>query len=227
MQILISMRGYNKYLSILLLFISLTAFGQRYEFDTFVEYEYIKTPESKPSRSFEFTNSKDNSYLLSIGERDRKTFSLMFMNSKGQEAITTISKKDFFAAESIFIECSSIRTIDLSKLKNKAQDADFYRLNDTVIKNDTLLHYVIRPKTDSITRYNGERHFIFQKGTDFHLPNLTPWTISYFTWKANHKLPNGLFRESFVIINNEIFEKMILLQYTMAKKIITVEQGCE
>lgn len=212
-----------KYLPLLLSLISLSVFSQRYEFDTFVEYDFFNDEKSKPEKTFEFTYSKDNSYLLSILEKDKKTFTLTFLTAKGEKGTRTISKKDFFASESIIINCSSIQKENLEYRENNTKEYYYLQLNDTVISKDTLQHFLVKSDKNQI---HGERHYIIQKDTDFHLPNITPGTIPYFKWKKASILPKGLFKESFIKKDDEIIEKMMMLKYTKTRKIIVLERGC-
>src|SRR5687768_1182844 len=102
-----------KYFTLIVLFLSFNAFSQRYEFDTFVEYEFIKDKGAKPEKTFEFTYSKDNSYILSVIDKDKKNFLLTFLSAEGKEAVITMSKKDFFATENITVNCSETRKVNL------------------------------------------------------------------------------------------------------------------
>lgn len=212
-----------KHLTLFILLITLNTYSQRYEFDTFVEYDFFSDQDSKPQKTFEFTYSKDNSYILSILEKDKKTFTLTFLNAKGEKATRTISKKDFFETENIIVNCSSLEKQNISYRENTTKDYYYLQLNDTVISRDTLQHFLVKSDINSI---HGERHYIIQKDTEFHLPNITPGTIPYFKWKKASILPKGLFKESFIKKDDEIIEKMMMLKYSKIKKILVLERGC-
>lgn len=216
-------KPYRQYFSFILFLSSFTAVSQRYEFDTFVEYEYVKDKKSKPEKTFEFTYSKDNSYLLSIIEKDKKNFLLTFLSADGKEAVITMPKDKFFKEESITINCSAMSKINLSELEKNTREFNYIQLNDTVIRRDTLQHYMVQ----SHNKNHMERHYIIQNGTEFHMPNITPGSTPYFKWKKIPIMPKGLFKETFIMKDDEILEKMMMLKYTNKKKIIVIERGCQ
>src|SRR5690606_3261784 len=90
----------------IMLLISFTLFGQRYEFDTFTEYQFKKSEKAGIDKTFEFSNSKDNSYILSVLE-DGKQVTLTFLHASGQKAIMKMSKQGFFDEENILVNCSA------------------------------------------------------------------------------------------------------------------------
>jgi len=210
---------------IIALFLSLNVFSQRYEFDTFVEYEFLKDKDAEPEKTFEFTYSKDNSYLLSIINKDKKNFMLTFLSADGKEAVMTMSKKDFFDSENIVINCSSTRKVNLAEREKNTKEYSYIQLNDTIISKDTLRHFIVTKLPESKSEF--QRHYIIQNGTEFHLPNITPGTTPYFKWKKVPIIGKGLFKETFIMKEDEIIEKMMLLQYTKKKKVIILERGCQ
>ena len=125
-------KPYHKYLSFVVLLSSFTAVSQRYEFDTFVEYDYFKDEKSKPEKTFEFTYSKDNSYLLSIIDKDKKNFVLTFLSADGKEAVMTVSKESFFKDESTTVSCSATKKINLADIEKSTSDFSYVQLNDTI-----------------------------------------------------------------------------------------------
>ncbi|RYJ45028.1 hypothetical protein [Flavobacterium beibuense] len=216
----------NKHFTALLLLISFAGFGQRYEFDTYSEYQFKKDEKTDVDKTFEFSNSKDNSYILSVLEKG-KNVTITFLHASGQKAMLKMSKEDFFNEESIIVNCSSTEKQDLSNAKNSVISFDFQKLNDTIIKKDTLQHYVIRSVDPGAAKESGERHFIIQKSTEFHLPNVTPGTIPYFCWASGKTLPSGLFRQTYIVKDEELLEKMILTDYKKLKKVLVIERGCK
>lgn len=102
-----------KHLTLLVLLISFTGFGQRYEFDTFTEYQFKKDAKTDMDKTFEFSNSKDNSYILSV-LADGKQITATFLHASGQKAILKMPKKVFFEQESIIVNCSSTQKQDLA-----------------------------------------------------------------------------------------------------------------
>lgn len=199
--------------------------AQKYDFDTFTEYEYIKDSKSPVYKTFELTNSKDNSYIVSLVEKDELTFILFFKDGKGTAAAVPILKKDFFRAENINIECGYLKKTDLRVADMKG--FNFYKLNDTIIKKDTLQHYTFKSNDAKVVKKEGEQHFIIQKNTEFHLPNLTPGSKERLMWQMDaNSIPNGLSRQSYIVLKNKIIEKTILLQYAPVKKSIIIPKDC-
>ena len=115
----------------------------------------------------------------------------------------------------------------MTSAKNAVVSFDFQKLNDTIIKKDTLQHYVIKTVDKKAATETGERHFIIQKSTDFHLPNVTPGTIPYFCWASGKDLPSGLFRQTYIVKDSESIEKMVLVKYEKLRKILVLERGCQ
>lgn len=216
----------NKHFTALLLLFSFMGFGQRYEFDTYTEYQFKKDAKTDVDKTVEFSNSKDNSYILSVLENG-KNVTVTFLHASGQKAVLKMAKNDFFDEENIIVNCSSTEKQDLTDAKNSVIGFDFQKLRDTIIKKDTLQHYVIRSVDPGITKEVGERHFIIQKSTDFHLPNVTPGTIPYFCWASGKTLPSGLFRQTYIMKDDELLEKMVLTDYKKLKKVLVVERGCK
>ncbi len=215
-----------KHLTLVMLLISLTGFGQRYEFDTFTEYQFKKSEQAGIDKTFVFSNSKDNSYILSVLE-DGKQVTLTFLHASGQKAVLKMPKQSFFDEENILVNCSSTQKQDLTFAQEAVVSFDFMKLSDTIIKKDTLQHYVIRTVDSDVAKEVGERHFIIQKSTDFHLPNVTPGTIPYFCWASGKTLPSGLFRQTYIVKDEELLEKMILMDYRKQKKVLVIERGCK
>lgn len=216
----------NKHFLLLLLLISFAGFGQRYEFDTYTEYQFLKTEKADAEKTFEFSNSKDNSYILSVLDKGKQV-TLTFLHASGQKAILKMDKARFFEEEDLIVNCSSTEKQDLTSAKNAVVSFDFQKLNDTIIKKDTLQHYVIKTVDKKAAAETGERHFIIQKSTDFHLPNVTPGTIPYFCWASGKELPSGLFRQTYIVKDDESIEKMVLVKYEKLRKILVLERGCQ
>ena len=84
----------NKHFLLLLLLISFAGFGQRYEFDTYTEYQFIKTEKADAEKTFEFSNSKDNSYILSVLDKGKQV-TLTFLHASGQKAVLKMDKTRF------------------------------------------------------------------------------------------------------------------------------------
>ena len=107
---------HHKLIFLIVSFFTISGYGRKFEFDTFTEYEYIKDDKSPTYKTFELTNSKDNSYIVSVVEKDALDFVLFFKNGKGLNAATVVSRKDFFRAENINIDCKKYEMLVQKRL---------------------------------------------------------------------------------------------------------------
>ncbi|TXE07336.1 hypothetical protein ES711_11235 [Gelidibacter salicanalis] len=222
--------------------INTSSFSQkRYEFDYMLEYEktwYKDSMKTKHcpcrekdsiTKKYYLTNSLKNSYTAVITEVDSSTYKMIFKDEKGFYSNVTMMKSDFYKAESIRIGCESVRVYE-NRFKYKTKNYSFFKLPDTVIHGASLKTY----KLESLLRPNRikKRHIatlylIIENDTEFHLP-VFEFSIAYEEWKKESHLPNGIFREKYLIDHRGQMEyKERLLNYKPFSTTIVIDGGCD
>ena len=113
-----------------------TALGQKeYAFDYAMQIEYRKTADSIPKYYYTYTNSKDNSYLLTVSDSqtdsNKITFYLKDMN--GLTAGSSMDKADFYKVEAIGVKCPLVRKFKNTYKSMQLRDYKFIAFSDTLI----------------------------------------------------------------------------------------------
>ena len=218
-------KNYFFYCIIILLATSSTAFGQKYEFDYVMEYEYKKDKKAKPLTYLRFTNSRDNSFNLTLYERDSLNFNMEFIDAKnGFTSENSISKKHFSEVEALGIKFPLLQKYN-SKNKDQIKQLEFIPLKDTLINKQMCRHLVLAPVTKKINgREQDGNHFLILPKTDFHLPNFHPGSVPYYKSITDNTIPPGIFKEFYTIKNGNKTDMTVLLQYTKLKKITVFDE---
>lgn len=212
--------------------ISSTLYSQKtYEFDYILEYEYNNDILTKPHNYFKFTNSKDNSYVLTVTEKDEDNFYLWLVDAKGLESASIILKSDFFEVETIGVKCQQVREFIDTNKKKHLNEYSFVNLNDTVINTVSHKHYMIKYNDQKKAERKNipDIHYIVQNKTEFHVPNFFPESPAFINWHNNKKaVPDGIYLKAFNKLPDGTIEKEnTLLQYAKIKKIIIIDGECD
>lgn len=182
-----------RFILILALVISNFVFGQKiYHFDHMLEYDYKLENHSKVRKEFILTNSKDNSYTLTLKSSDSLNFELFFLDQNGNRSRSFILKYDFLKSDAIRIPCKYNEHF-FNPFKYQVKNYSFTVDKDTIIEGESYYRYSI--KRENLKRAQNKKlfsyHYIIKKGTEYHLPLLTHMT-PYEEWKLEKKLPKGI-----------------------------------
>lgn len=217
-------------------FLTLLSYSQKkvFEFDYLLEYDrtinmadsHVKKGKSKV---YYLTNSKDNSYIVTIYEKDSLNYRLYFQNYKGLISNVNFNKKELNRAEFINIDCDYIVRWN-NKFKYQTKNYDFYKLKDTVINQKSYFKYKLKSnnKRREKRKKLATQYYIVDKETKFHLPQFH-FSTPYNEWKTNtSKIPNGiLFQKNLYGYNGRIYSKIELINYYKTTKKIVIDKKCD
>lgn len=220
---------------VILLFLVLFSFNlkaqKKYHFDTILEFEKtINSSEGKnDSTSIYFINSKNNSYVLSLIEKDSLNLSLNLKDHEGLLVTSLVNKKLLYEAETISNTCESVLRYS-NTYKYQTKNYYFENLRDTVVKDVSYKHYVIRSNRSfniqekkQILKY----HYIVKKEDSSHLPFLIHPT-PYEEWKQEKNIPNGqLYMFYCENLKGEISNKLTLKNSRKTDKYFTIPEECD
>lgn len=224
---------------IIFLLTSVFCFSQKqYEFDYLVDYELTIYGDSTNSRNnpikektikrFFLTNSKKNNYLAVVTELDSLNYQMDFKDENGLSFNVIFLKSDLNKAEFINIDCQYVRKYNnLNKFRIK--EYDFFNINDTIINGNEYERYKltsIKPKKKKRKKLATE-YYIIDNETEFHLP-IFYFPTAYEEWKSKKNVPNGIFKERYLIdINGNINLKEKLINYSKIDKKIVIRNECD
>jgi len=219
----------NQFLLFLLITISSTAFGQKkYSFDYALVYDFQLNENTKVEKRILMTNSKDNSYLLEVTEKDSLNYSLEFVDQSGHYSNTLLSHSDFFKAETISIDCEALRAYE-NPFKYQVENYDFHTANDTLIEGNKYSRYFFR--SNKVKKEKNKKlatlFFVLENNTNFHQPVLLHPT-SYEEWKLEKNIPNGIPKLFYFTsyTTNKIVSKYTLTDYRKIDKYILITKDC-
>lgn len=195
-------------------------YGQNsYSFDYLIEYENITHGDSIVKTLYVLTNSKDNSYYVSLSSENENTFDFYF-NHEYFRSFSLTDKEPFFNAKTIKLPCETVR---LQKDKINLKRYDFRVYPDTLIEGKYYKNYSMQyRKASEEKRYkNGKSYYIVENGTEFHTP------LKIFSWAFDASLtseifPNGIAKEIYNTGKNGLKFRFKLVSYSKANKTITI-----
>lgn len=196
------------------------------EFDNVAEYKVMADPhKSISTKKYQFFNSNDNSYLLSVYENGKNVDMWLTLKS-GQSYYGQISREDFFV-EAISLKCPKNwfkRNSDYENLK----DFEFEKRVDTIMNTSKYDYFVIKPTGNKAKSVDAKLpiHYIIENTESFKFPVVDPTGLLYRKWKKGTKIPNGLIKQGFTEkeSHKEIF--MELIQCIPTTKFILVDMDC-
>lgn len=219
-------------LLILFQFYYITLSAQKsYEFDYVLEYESSQVSVNglatdKKALNYQFFNSKDNSYMLSVISDSAKT-RMWLVLSNGETFYGDISTEDFFV-QGISLKCPK----SWKKNNNQYEKLKDYALkieNDTMLNSQNYQHYVVTPlKGDKKeTHYPNPVHNIIDNTLNLNIPILNPTGLLFRKWKAGDNVPNGVIKESYMITEKGKVSITKLVQCVKTQKIIFIDKNCK
>ena len=177
------------------------------------------------------TNSADNSYTVRLGSNNGKDLvKFNFADEQGTRCHTTISKKDFFKAETINLDCQMV-IFQKEKIKrNDDNRYDFFVEKDTLIAGVSYKNYSMQyHKRKEEKQYNsGKAYYIIEPGTESHTP-LTLFSGWFDVISSSTKYPNGIAKEMFTINAETKKREFIykLVKYAPVNKFVVVPKECD
>lgn len=213
----------------LLIVASNSLYSQKtYTFDYVLQYDLQIKKGAPIQKEYYYINSKDNSYKMSVVEKDSLNFTINFLDYVGNHAVVYFAKAEFLKSESISIPCKFVQIYGTNKLQTK--NYDFSSLNDTLIYGVSYYHYVL--KSSSIQREKRKKisraHYIIDKESAFHLPIFFEDT-AYEEWKVEKSIPNGFVFMEFCAntVNQELFLIRRLVKKESINKQLVVPDECD
>lgn len=214
------------YAFLLMLLFYYTSYSQTYTFDYMLETEYQMTSDSVIKHIYQYTNSKDNSYLLNVEDKGLEKLSLFLMDRKGKVAEGTINKKDFFDVESQVFNCDAIRLYRNDYKKKQVKNYQFTVLKDTIINTVAYNHYILKSvnaKREAKKKL-GTQHYITYKNMDDYKPTVASEVAAYEEYKAMKNIPNGLYKQHYIIMPDGTKRKAYnLISYKTCLRNLTMQ----
>ncbi len=203
-----------------LFFLSPFFYGQNtFSFDYLIEYENITHGDSIVKTLYLLTNSKDNSYYVSLTSENVDTFDFYF-NHEYFRSFSLTDKKPFFKAETIKLPCESVH---LQKDRINLKRYDFRVYPDTLIEGKYYKNYSMQyRKASEEKRYkNGKSYYIVENGTEFHKP-LKVFSAAFDVFLTSEIFPNGIAKEIYNTGKNGLRFRFKLVSYSKVNKTITI-----
>lgn len=205
---------------VLVFLVCVNSFSQkRYEFDHLLEYSFKRfEADSITKKSFFLTNSKDNSYSIFIIPKEEDQFSFNLFDINGNMFNVYLKWDNFVAAEFITVDCKFLMRY-MNNYSYQKNNYEFIIKKDTIIDNHYSDYYYLKsnkPKWEKRKKLR-THHFIIDKSTNYHLP-LLRFSTALNTYQKNPIIPNGIFKEKYMLDYNEK-EKKFIYQLISIKKI--------
>ncbi len=194
---------------LLVLLLPVLCFSQKtFHFDYMLTYEttFFKEDSIK-NQTIYLTNSKDNSYYVTLSVEDSLNYKLIFHQHDKLHANVLVSKTELNKAEFINIDCEAFSKYR-NMFKNVADDYEFIALEDTLINNQNYAVYALKSTYNlkkKLKKHAGSNLYIVDKSFNSHLPILTHPT-AYEKWIRHKNLPNGIYIEK--RFSNELDEEL-------------------
>ncbi|WP_299386229.1 hypothetical protein [uncultured Lacinutrix sp.] len=207
-------------------------FAQKsYVFDTLLEYDCKSITPIKDSTftKYLYTNSKNNSYYITIKNLDSLNYSLEFVDTdKHYSKVKVLKNKLFKSAEIDILDCKDVANV-YNQYKNRIKDYKFINLQDTLINNILLKNYkltYVKSKKKKTRKKIGAIQYIIKEDTEFHSPILLHPT-AYNEWKKEKNIPNGIYEEFlFYDFNNNLTSHYKLKKIKRVKLKLNTAKPC-
>ena len=184
------------------------SFGQKsYEFDTLLEYEcrFNTSKSDTLVTQYIYTNSKDNSYYITVRGHDKLNYSLEFADIDNYHSVVKVLRSQLFNSNLISIDnCKNVHKMT-NRYKSKIRNYAFTIQSDTIISSKTYKSYTLKylkSKRKKKKNKIGTNHYIIKNNTEYHLPILTH-PLTYNEWKKENNIPNGIYKEYFFYNHND------------------------
>ena len=219
------------YLFCFLLTVSICLAQKSYEFDYVLEYNISPKSENnsvleKGYTKYDFINSKDNSYILTVSETKEK-INMWLTLSSGQTFFGDIIKGDFFV-EAISLKCPKNWFKNNSDYEN-LKDFQLNVEDDTIINTEVFKQFALQPlNKKDIKKFNLKTfYYIVDNKFNFKYPILQPTGALFRKWKKGEKIPNGFVKEVYEKTDKGKRVLMELVQCVPTKKIILIDDKCK
>lgn len=230
-----------KSISIFFFLLTTNCYTQKqYAFDHLISYEvtfykdsanHKKQPVIVKDKTFMrhyLTNSKNNDYFVVVTELDSLNYKVVLREHNNIYSHVVSKKTELTQARIINIGC-----LDVSKLHKsyayKTKHVNFFKLNDTIINNQSLSKYKLAPINPKRAKRKKSWtiFYLLNKATAFHLPMLHS-VAAYEEWKSDTTIANGIFTERhFANYNGNIMIKEQLISYRKVDKKIVINGDCD
>jgi hypothetical protein len=195
---------------LILFFVTNTIFSQeRFSFDYYSEYEFQKKENEEANLKVTvFSNSKDNSYFLSVQEKKGSIVRAYFINRK-TKITTTLGLNKFYEN----LKNNTIEIINIDKI-NAANFGERDMKYSMFTKQDSVNEYIIvgvKNSKKKNTKNDIEYHIEFEKSEKYknQIINHPDLHIPLLYEKFNFDLP-GIAKKTYFVSKNKI-EKITTL----------------
>ena len=171
---------------------------KKYAFDYKITYDYKLKDTSELKEIVYYTNSKDNSYVLKIADKDSVYCEFTFLDNNGIYFKTLFDKKQLETTEDFLVDCEIVKSYS-NPYKYQTDNYD-YEKGQYLSEGKTLTYYFLksnRPSREKRKKLSTFYYYV-ENDTDFHLPILTCAT-PYEEWKLERNIPNGIAKEMFYL----------------------------
>lgn len=185
----------------ILLFASLYSFAQSNTFDYVLDIEYQARENQIPTKSKWHVNSKDNTYLLEIKNKNEGITDVRFFDALKVVGQDSYPKNKINASKGLTMDCNKVLYFKNPYKKNQLKRYYFEVFNDTVIDGKAYIHYAIKCNDKKYAKRKkiGEIHYIVHKDGPDIKPVLLHDTAPLTVYMMHKNIPNGLLKERYFI----------------------------
>ncbi len=201
---------------------------KKYAFDYMLVYDFKFNDTSKVKEVFFYTNSKDNSYLLRIYEKDSLNCSISFKDQNGIQSKFESPRNKFLQLSKINLSCEFIRNL-YNPFKYQTDNYEFINKKYALMEGEYHPFYILKsnnPKREKKKKL-ATFYYYLENDTEFHFPLLEHET-AYEEWKLERNIPNGIPKEMYYLSYGKV---EILMLYKLKRivkidKILTIPEDC-
>lgn len=222
----------KKFFLLSIIFIFNFSFGQKeYQLNNLLEYErscYRNDSLIHSETIYYVTNAKDNSYIVQLDSINNTQFELRLNDRGGFFSKVKVSRKGFFKAEYINIDCNNVLSSE-NPYKYQTKNYEYVLLPDTIINGEKLQKYkltYVGKKKPKKKLSIGTNYYLIKDATEYHLPILKHNT-AFEEWKLERSIPNGIFQEKFFVnCKNKVENRLKLKKIIQIDKKIIIKSPC-
>ena len=216
---------------LLVCFVGSLGFSQKqYHFDYALIYDNGITFNRGLISNLFLINSNDNSHHTFVSfDKDSIVASLQLVDFNGLVVNSNMRKEMFYKGQTFTNSCNSVIRFS-NRFKDKANDYDFVKHQDTIINDTVYFHYSIKSNKSLAYQKRKEivtSHYIIDKNSEQFEPFLFR-TTEYNKWIKVFKLPKGLIKIKYdVNVEGEIIFKQELIKVIQINKFFTIPDECD
>jgi len=185
---------------ILVLFCIETYAQKTLEFNHLLEYKFkLKHADSVWKTQYILINSEDNSYYAEFARKDSIKSKLTLIDFNGLTSDVFLNYKDIIDADSIIFDCKYIYELS-NRYAYQGKNYDFSKLNDTIINNFRLSHYILKsnkPRRERRKKLH-TLHYLIDETIFVQKPFFRTPT-AYYSWQLDEIFPDNLFIEKYYL----------------------------